>query len=256
MLSRYALRPATADDVPTLSELYQAAADRYPLAVLRTPEAWQYLLCQAQYPARLVEDLHKRRTAGYMCAPSGASGQQIRVSESEIASYEAGMAALRQLKTEASGEIQLAGSTAHMLVQIGRSLGSQPLPHGQWLLRISCLSRFLNKIGPVLERRLARSGCADLSAELCLNLYSQAYLLRFSGGKFQGAEPAGFVDASMGAAGGDLCIPRDALVRLLFGYRTLDELRDAWPDTIVQARSRYVLEALFPRLQGYISMPY
>ena len=60
----------------------------------------------------------------------------------------------------------------------------------------------------------------------------------------------------MGADGGDLCIPPDAFVCLLLGYRSLDQLQDAWPDVRVKPASRYVLELLFPLLQAHLVMPY
>ena len=117
------------------------------------------------------------------------------------------------------------------------------------------MTRFLDKIKPVLERRLANSACAGLTARLCLNLYRRAYRLNFEAGKLS-VEPLGFVDASMGADGGDLCIPPEAYLRLLFGYRRLDELTDAWPDIRFKPASRYLWEILFPALDAHILMPY
>ena len=76
------------------------------------------------------------------------------------------------------------------------------------------------------------------------------------GRKLRNVASAGFVDASMGADGGDLCIPPDAFVCLVFGYRSLDELADAWPDIVVKPQSRYLLQALFPKRQAYFWMPY
>ena len=75
-------------------------------------------------------------------------------------------------------------------------------------------------------------------------------------GKLASVDAPGFVDASMGADGGDLCIPTDAFVRLVVGYRTLDELRDAWPDTVIKPRSRHILDVLFPRMTSCVWMPY
>lgn len=66
----------------------------------------------------------------------------------------------------------------------------------------------------------------------------------------------GFVDASMGADGGDLCIPPEAFMRLLLGYRTLEQLRDSWPDIMIKAETRYLIEALFPGLSAHVLMPY
>ena len=102
------------------------------------------------------------------------------------------------------------------------------------------------KLAPLFERRLAASGCAGLTESLLINLYREAVRLRFEKGKLSAVERAGFVDASMGADGGDLCIPPDAFVRLVLGYRALDRLADAWPDIVIRPGSRHVLDALFP----------
>lgn len=55
---------------------------------------------------------------------------------------------------------------------------------------------------------------------------------------------------------GDLAIPPDALTRLLLGYRTLDALRDAWPDIQVRRQKRHLLDCLFPQFGAQLWMPY
>ena len=137
-----------------------------------------------------------------------------------------------------------------------RSLGSQQLPGSQWLLRIPDLAHFLTKIAPVLESRLAASPWRGLTAELIVNTYREAHRLRFADGRLVGIDALGFVDASMGADGGHLCLPPDALLRLLFGYRGLDELFDAWPDLVVKPETRHLFETLWPRLDSYLYTPY
>ena len=37
-----------------------------------------------------------------------------------------------------------------------------------------------------------------------------------------------------------LCIPPEAFVRLALGYRGLEELRDAWPDIVVNGTTPYI----------------
>jgi len=258
--SSYSVRPARLDDAGALAALYERAMSPYSLAVQRSAEYWRYLLEWAGHAVRLVEDARLGCPVGYARVSRRAQGAELWVDESGLTSAEAGMALLLQLKAEtaaeAAGEIRLAGSPLDTLVRLGRSLGSTPQPCGQWLLRFPDVAGLLAKIGPVLERRLVRSGYAGLTADLCLNLFREAFVLRFEAGKLSGVEPAGFVDASMGADGGDLCIPPEAFVRLVLGYRSLDELRDAWPDIWVRARSRYLVEALFPRMSACIWMPY
>jgi predicted N-acetyltransferase YhbS len=250
------LRPATVDDAPVLTQLYQDGMAALQIQTLRSSDYWRFLLQWVGYPVRLVEDAHGGRVIGYICTLPMGNKQGIMVIESGIASYEVGLAVLRQLKMETAGEIQLGWPQTSTLVQIGRSLGSLPLPTDQWLLRISDVAHFLCKIGPVLERRLAASDCAGLTADLCLNLFRQAFVLRFEAGKLTAVDSIGFVDASMGADGGDLCIPPEAFVRLVLGYRGLDELRDAWPDIVVKAGSCHVPQVLFPKMASYFWMPY
>jgi predicted N-acetyltransferase YhbS len=254
--SRYRLRPATVDDAAALARLYQDATAGLQLYTLRDTAYWQYLLQWAGLAVRVIEDLDEDRLAGYVCSDEREEGRGITVLESQVTGYEAGMAILRQLKAETGGEIRLGGPGTQTLARIGRSLGSTARPAYQWLLRITDVARFLLKIGPILERRLAASDCAGLTAGLCINLYRQAYVLYIQAGKLARVDQAGFVDASMGAQGGDLNIPPDAFVRLVLGYRDLDELHDAWPDTVARAESRHLFDVLFPRVDSWVHMPY
>ncbi|MCJ7551357.1 MAG: GNAT family N-acetyltransferase [Anaerolineae bacterium] len=250
----FTLRPATPDDVDSLTELHQLAMAEHQVYVRRTPEYWRYLLQQVAHRYRLVEEVSTNRAVGYVCV--SLRGQHLRIDEDGITGYDVGWAVLRQLKTETTGEIQVVGSSASVLARLARSLGSRSPPCDQWLLRLHNITGFLSRIGPVLEQRLTQSGCAGLTTEICLNFFRQAVMLCFEEGKLREVRSAGFVDTSMGADGGDLCIPPDAFVRLVFGYRTLEELQDAWPDIRMKPERRYVLDALFPRLRSHILMPY
>ncbi|MCB0189550.1 MAG: hypothetical protein KDE31_35000, partial [Caldilineaceae bacterium] len=93
------------------------------------------------------------------------------------------------------------------------------------------------------------------TGSVCINLYRNAFWLHIDRGQVR-VESAGFVDASLGASGGDLDIPPDALVRLLLGYHTFEQLTDAWPDARVQPAARDLVAVLFPLLNTHILMPY
>jgi hypothetical protein len=160
------------------------------------------------------------------------------------------------LLKERFAEMHIGGPASNTLVRIARSLGSRTGEPDQWLLRITDLMALLRKLAPLFERRLAASLHDGLTQQLCINLFRRAVILHFVAGKLSQVVDAGFVDASMGADGGDLCIPPDAFVRLLVGYRTLDELRDAWPDIVVKGGSRLLIETLFPRRSSYFCLPY
>ncbi len=252
--SPYRLRRATAEGIGLLTHLYTEAMAGLDICALRAPEFWRYLLLGANYPVRIVEDSRDGRPAGYISTTRLAGGG-TDVHESGITSYEAAMAVLRELKAEAGGEIRLAWPQEGALVQLARSLGGAPLPHYQWLTRITDVAGLLNKLAPALERRVARSPFAGLTREVCLNLYRQAYTLHFQSGHLRVA-PAGFVDASMGADGGDIRLPPEAFVRLAFGYRTFEELWDAWPDSGARPESRGLVDVLFPRMKAYACLPH
>ncbi len=249
------LRPATLGDVPLLTARYAEVMSALDIYTTRSPEYWRFLLEREVYPVRMLEPAGGGAPEGYIVTLPAAPGA-ILVAESGITTHAAALAALHLLKAEGASEIQVGWPETSALVRLGRSLGSTHVPAYQWLIRFTDLPALLLKLAPVFEQRLAASDCAGLTVSLTLNVFRQAYALDFEAGRLQRVRPLGFVDSSMGADGGDLCIPPDALVRLVMGYRSLDELRDAWPDIVVKPASRRALEVLFPRLQSYMWMPY
>ncbi|MHB0858750.1 MAG: GNAT family N-acetyltransferase [Anaerolineae bacterium] len=253
----YRLRPAVAADLPALERFYREAMAGVPLHALRSASHWEYLLQCAHLPVRVVEELTGGDPVGYVVTAQLSGGQGLRVEESAIGSEDVGIAVLRLLKPEtAGGSLQISWPQSGTLMRLAHGLGSTPLAPYQWLWRITDLPRLLMRLAPVFERRLAAAGGADVSGDMTLNLFEEAFLLRLQAGRLVGVEPLGFVDASMGAEGGDLCIPRDAFVRLVLGYRSLDQLSDAWPDILVQAPLRPLIDVLFPRITSYLHMPY
>ncbi|MGQ9683266.1 MAG: GNAT family N-acetyltransferase [Anaerolineae bacterium] len=254
----YALRPAGVNDAPLLARLYERAlaAAGLDIGTLRSEAYWRYLLEWAQWPVRLLQPGSGGEPAGYVVTRPLEGHTGLHVLESGIAGHAEALATLRLLKREASGELRLAWPESGALQRAARALGSSPLPAYQWLVRITDVESCRHKRGPLFARRLAASEAAGMSFDLLINLFRQAYRLRFAGGRLEAVEPAGFVDASMGADGGDLCIPPDAFVRLVLGYRTLDQLRDAWPDIVIRASSRRLLDILFPPLRGWLAVQY
>jgi Acetyltransferase (GNAT) domain len=252
--SSFYIRPATVDDVADLTRLYQATMAQHQIFVERSAADWHYLLQHKNHPAQLVIEGETGRSVGYFVPAS--QGSPLRLYEHGVVDYGAGLAILQVLKQRGGSEVQIAGPATDRLVALARTLGGVGLPVAdQWLWRIPDLASLLNKLAPLLTRRLIQAGCGDFSGTLCLNLYRQAYALQINRGQIEVAR-LGFVDASMGADGGDLCIPPEAFIRLLLGYRSLEQLRDSWPDIGVKAESRYLIEALFPGLTAHLLMPY
>ena len=252
----YRLRPAGPADVLTLTKLYRQTMQSVPLHMLRKAEHWHYLLERAGFPVQIIEENRSGRAVGYIGCKPLSNNAGFHIFESGGNDPLAAMAALQALKVQSEGEVRVSWPRSGALARVARSLGSSPNLTGQWLFHITDPTGFLTRIGPVLERRLASAGCANLSQEILINLFRQAYRLNFEAGKLAKVEAVGFVDSSMGADGGDLCIPPDAFVRLVLGYRGLDELLDAWPDIVIKPRSRHLLDVLFPKFEAYLYATY
>jgi len=252
------LRAATLADLPALDHFYTQAMSQLTGWTLRSHEYWRYLLEAAHFPVVMVENAASEANPdaplGYVVAWRTNAG--VQVAESGLPQASTALAFLQWCKNHVGGEVILGWPPTNTLVQVARSLGSSVRPADQWLLRAPDLPKLLQKMAPLLAARLAASSYAGLNAELTLNLFRQAYLLSFVKGELVRVEPLGFVDASMGADGGDLCIPPDAFVRLLLGYRTLDELADAWPDMVVRPARRHLWQVLWPKQSVYFWLPY
>lgn len=252
----YKLRKAVANDVPILARLYEESMAAVQLHDCRDLDYWKFLLRQLQYPVQVVVGRRDGGIAGYVCIDKQSERKDTKVLESAVASRDVGMFILHQLKLKCEGNILLSWPQTGTLVRIGRSLGGIALPAKQWLLRIPDIAGLLTKIGPVLERRVAASAFAGFTANVCINLFHEAFMLHFKQGKLLKVEPIGFRDYSNNSDGGDICVPPEAFIRLVFGYRKLDEMQDAWPDICVKPEARYLVDVLFPKMTSYFCMPW
>lgn len=106
------------------------------------------------------------------------------------------------------------------------------------------LMQFVHRIAPVLERRLLESAAEGHTGELMLSFYGSGLRLRLEAGRL--AEAAAWQPANN--QDGDAAFPGLTFLQLLFGYRSLGELRDAFPDCLARSDdARALLQALFPK---------
>ena len=250
----YNLRNAGEKDIPELSSCYNAAVSGIPLHVKRNETYWAYLLNDVRQPVRIVEDAQGEAVGYLVCTQSG--GGTAHIYEHGVSGYEMGLSVFQMLKNEGYREILVGGPDESVLTKLAKNFGSLPSKPEQWLIQVTHMCSFIRQLSPVLEKHLAGSECAGFTGDVIINLYTQAYRLEFADGILNTVEDLGFKDSSMGADGGDLCIPRDAFIRLLFGFRSLDQLRDAWPDIDIKPTKRHLFDILFPGLAAYIYLPY
>lgn len=126
-------------------------------------------------------------------------------------------------------------------------------PYG-WYLRVADVPGFLRHITPALEKRLANSVMSGYSGEMKITFYRGGLRLVFEQGKLTAAEPwqepIERNEADKAGAG----FPPLVFLKLLFGYRSLAQLREAFPDCWADEEATLLLNALFPRQDSWVKM--
>jgi len=132
---------------------------------------------------------------------------------------------------------------------LGSALTTRRAPPYAWYVRVPDVPRFLRHIAPVLKRRLLESPLGRYSGELHITLYRGGLHLVFEDGTLKLAEswrsPAYSTIEDAG-------FPPLVFLQLLFGYRSLDDLRYAFPDVWVKDEAELVLKTLFPMKPSWV----
>jgi hypothetical protein len=108
---------------------------------------------------------------------------------------------------------------------------------------------FLCHIGPVLEQRLAGSPLTGHNGELKIDLYRGGLRLQFDQGKLIAAEP--WREAAYGEEAKAGCPPL-VFLQLLFGHRSLAELRNSYPDVWTNDDATLLVNTLFPKQPSWV----
>ena len=117
-----------------------------------------------------------------------------------------------------------------------------------WYLRVPDLKGFLRLIAPVLEKRLSESLCPGFSGALALNFYRDGLQMAFEKGRLVKIENWQSTPENWDTA----AFPGQSFLQLVFGRRSLDELRHAFPDCCVNEDYSPLLQALFPRQNSHV----
>lgn len=265
----FRLREATVDDIPTVVALYDR--DRaYALTSTKIDDNyWRWMLVGVTPDAAhrwriyLIVD-GQGRSCGYVVAARrawhvgynvGAIGVAAGMSLAGVlpsvlrALQEVAAAAPRRPGTEPPTTFIFSMGGAHPVYEaLGDLLPpAQRRPYA-WYVRVPDLPAFLQRIAPVLERRLSDSVVAGYSGEVKLDFYRGGLRLVFADGRLKTAEGwrRGAWDKTDGG------FPPGVFLQLLFGYRGLDELRDIFPDVQANDTAVPLLRALFPPRPSWV----
>lgn len=267
---KYQLRPATAEDIPALRELYARHCAGSLLSRVRDEAIWQHELFHAHretHNARfmyLITAVADNTLAGYVeISPWHANGiyfvremaaqpgHSLRALALFVINHlEKKAVEFNQTATKPMERISFELGTGHPVYQaLSRELEKQNPPYAYYV-RVPDLAAFLRHITPVLERRLAESVVAGHTGQLRLNFYHSQLALDWENGRLASIapyQPKNFHD-------GHAFFPDQTFLQLLFGHRSLEELRHSRVDCSARhGDAAVLLDVLFPRRPSWIS---
>jgi hypothetical protein len=279
----YALREATADDIPLLSRLWERTHAGAALWTEIGDDYWRWAMlgmhsdAMERWRAYMIvgtgaggsaaggsaaggsADGHgSGRSVGALILAPGRRSATITVSGPLV---EAGTPLVRVMPSVLRGLQALAPTTkarpetpppgAVTLRWAGPALANSlgdvrfiAEPYPYpWYIRVADMPAFLRHVAPTLERRLAASAQAGYTGELTIDLYRGGLRLAFERGRLTAAERWRKPVWGEGMA----AYPPLVFVQSLFGYRSLHELRAIYPDVWAEGDATALLNALFPK---------
>lgn len=258
----YRLRPATETDISFLAEQYAQAQRRYALSCPRDETLWRYELAghsplgQTQMEIRVIETA-EGETVGFLVHPWRLWDGALVASQYElrpgVSWLQVTPSVIRYLwataqEYAARDQEQAHGfgfwlGVEHPVYQAAKSRLVHTRPAYAYYVRTPDVPAFLTRIAPALEARLAQSIAVGHTGELAISLYRSGVCLTWDQGrliKIEGFRPGPGDD-------GHAAFPDLTFLELLFGHRSLDELRAMYADCWVRGdEARVLLEALFP----------
>ncbi|MDE3091606.1 MAG: GNAT family N-acetyltransferase, partial [Chloroflexota bacterium] len=257
----YRLRPMTLDDIPFAAALFERDAARALVVCPRPQWLWQHMLTgrspeSIEYTPLQVIETTDGRAVGYVMPSREIWRDMTPVSELSVGEGQSLRAVmpsvLRWLQTHAEAEAGKQNKPVHgVYLALGKEhpvFNAIPelLPTAWrvygWYLRVADMPRFIRHIAPVLQARLAQSVMAGYTGDLKLSEYTRGYRLAFENGKLTCAEAWQPTESESHAA-----FPPRVLLQLLFGFRSLGELRDFYADCSAKDEADVLLNALFPK---------
>lgn len=262
----YTLRDATVEDILLLRRLYERERAPFALTTVISEDYLRWVLtgmnpdALERWRIKIISDV-AGRPVGYVTHMPGRWGAAMSV---DFLATEQGTPLVSVMPSVLRGLRALAETTRPIRPENAKPAGAINfrMPHGHpvfgalgdvhaveskftyaWYLRAPDLPALIRHIAPALERRLEESPQSGYSGELTLNFYRGGLRLVFDAGRLVTAQDWRVPLWGEWKAG----FPPLVFLKLLCGYRSLDELRDAYPDVSAEGDAAAVLEAIFPK---------
>jgi hypothetical protein len=277
----YALRPVAVEDVPHLQALYAQVCRKSLVYTEATDAQWRYYVTAWDEPVvrsqqpELVGLAYRMymvvdsdgQVQGFVTTASRRRTNKLGVFDVELyagVNWQAALPSLLRALCDIGRQLRPmrpdAEPFSEIVLMLGRShpgydvldekLRARSDKVYAWYVRVPDVPGFVRHIAPVLEQRLAGSILSGHSGELTLDLYRSGLRLQIDNGKLTASEAWVSPDYEGDA---DLGCPHLVFLQLLFGYRSVGELLDIYPDVWVKnSAAKLVLDTLFPKQQSTV----
>jgi GNAT superfamily N-acetyltransferase len=266
---KFDLRPAEEKDIPFLMSVYEHSRKRSMISAHWPQQHWHNNLYEMspdniqRLEFRVIEQAETHEPIGYLAHPahiviSGAYAFKFELVPG-VSWLEVSPAVVRYLWRQGQEYATVEGKPCE---SFGFYLGAQHpaydalgsvvsavrIPYA-WYLRVPDLIGFLHHIQPALEKRLTESIACGHSGEYLIGMYPQGIKLVLERGRIANIEPWKPDHADHGNAG----FPALTFLQILFGYRSFEELKYAFPDCWWDSeQTGVVINALFPKKHSHV----
>ena len=252
--TRLVSRAFKEEDIPEAQRLLEQTQNRYLVHSIRTPEIWKMQQETRTYgaePFKSTAILDDHKLVAYYRWWVEEKVFNVKELAFKAESYVDDIAAcIRQeamkqkaekIKTKLSHEDDF----SKYLIERGAEKNK---PYG-WQIKLLDPRSFLEKLGPVFEKRLAESKFKGLTKEIRMNFWKYKIKLEFREGKLVSVETVSEAKRVLG-------MNPYASIQLFLGYRSREDLEYAYPDFYIRGGNEGLIDVLFPRKPGYIHYCY
>lgn len=259
--AQFTLRDATVADIPQLMAWYERSIQGASLVNDISADIWRFELTK-RTPNTPTHSYFKvivnqsGRDVGYISYQLGYTFRRCALQEyavgpetSYLATFDDVMRALKEIgeghqtvKGETPDRIHLNNSLPHPVMQMVRSGGGQVYSTNYaWFIRVPDMPKLLKLIAPVLESRIEDSGAHRYTGEMTVGFHTQKGIkFHFEDGKIKDVTTEELYWA-------DAAFPFDTFINVVFGHRTLDEIRRILPDAYANKKAYLLLDVMFPK---------
>lgn len=269
---RFEFRKAGVGDIPFLVQEDAAYRDVFSISVKRDEANWRYLFTESlktEYGSEfwLMSDRERGTTYYFRIALHGF-GKGLIVSEVSEGIDEEAVRELFAFCREKALEREkpYIRFNLHQDSPVGKIVRAMGAPKSRpyaWQVKIPNRLRFLKKMTPVLEQRLAGSRFPHYTGTLRFNFFDDGIDLAWTDGKLNDVRPAEGEDCNA-----MISMTDDLFAMLCLGHRSWDEIQyirpDIFPDLLyvapdvcpVSGQSARLVEVLFPKRKSWVYCQY